>query len=107
MSEWITDREPTAEDSDQMGQVWVTGGDGKVNRQWWTTVSKQPWMPIEPPEPFVKAKRWEVIWDGYNNCWKVRDTTFEFGGMLCNCLRTQEHREAAERIAAIYEEVMP
>lgn len=107
MSKWIVDRKPEHGEGWD-GYVWKFEYD-KLRRivRWNNVEYGEPWMPIEPPEPYVKPKRWEVIWDGYNNCWKVRDWTFEFGGMLCNCLRTQEHREAAERIAAIYEEVMP
>jgi len=100
MSKWITDREPTAQDSDHMGQVWVTSDDGKVSRQWWTTVSKKPWMPIVQPEPYVKPKRWRVSnfgdeFTAYDRVQREHVTPF---------LPT---REAAERIAAIYEEVMP
>jgi len=100
MSKWITDREPTAQDSDHMGQVWVTSDDGKVSRQWWTTVSKKPWMPIVQPEPYVKPKRYRVT------------HSLEGEPIVMECetntiWATAPTREAAERIAAIYEEVMP
>lgn len=98
---WITDRLPTAEDSDHMGQVWVTGGDGNVSRQWWTTVCKEPWMPIVQPEPYVKAKRYKAIM--YNGTWCVFNTK-SIAAIVAFDIPT---REAAERIAVIYEEVMP
>ena len=101
MSEWITDREPTAQDSDHMGQVWVTSDDGKVSRQWWTTVSKQPWMPIVQPEPYVKPKRYTAIL--HNGVWCVLNKN-SIAAIIAFDIPT---RKAAERIAAIYEEVMP
>lgn len=97
---WITDREPTAQDSDIMGQVWVTSDDGKVNRQWWTTVSKQPWMPIVQPEPYVKPKQYVVKEYSDTRHYAVEQTD---GRRVSMYIPT---REAAERIAAIYEEEM-
>lgn len=100
MSEWITDRRPTFDDA-YTGWVWVTTEHGVVLRQTWELVFGRPWQPIVPPEPYVKAKRYEVRgWntDGYVVCRLVNDRR------VTAILPT---REAAERIRAIYEEVMP
>ena len=109
MSNWITDRRPTAEDAyyfedvayEYVGCVWVTTEHGHVLRQAWNDVGDRPWMPIAPPEPYVKPKRWEVDHSG-GELWGIFDQLM--GRYAYPMIPT---REAAERIAAIYEEVMP
>ena len=101
MSEWITYRKPTANDADN-GFVWVTTVNKVVLRQAWECVKDRPWQPIVPPEPYVKPKRWQV---GASEAgWQVFDSVHLHGYVNARCIPT---REAAERIAAIYEEVMP
>ena len=101
MIEWITDREPTADDA-HTGWVWVTTEHGVVLRQSWDMVFGRPWQPIVRPEPYVKAKRYWVR--KQYGCWFVYDTgNRHLKGVADNILT----REAAERIAAIYEEMMP
>ena len=102
MNEWITDRRPTYDDAKTcyLYYVWVTGEDGIVLQIPYNMVGDRPWMPITPPEPYVKPKRWRVSKFGdeftaYDSVQREHVTPF---------LPT---REAAERIAAIYEEVMP
>lgn len=100
MNEWITDRSPKAEDADSSQRVWVTYN-GKVVKWHYDGVFEgTPWMPITQPKPYVKPKRWRVSEFGdeftaYDSVQREHVTPF---------LPT---REAAERIAAIYEEVMP
>lgn len=102
MSEWITDRVPTADD-EYGGYVWVTTEHGVVLRQMWDCTRGRPWQPIVPPEPYVKPKRYKVDELSYSRCrWLVRES--QSGEARCHAVPT---REAAERIAAIYEEVMP
>ena len=99
MSEWITDRRPTAEDAEG-GYVWVTTEHCNVLRQLWNQIGDRPWMPLTPPLPYVKPKRFRVA---------------VASGMIVVCDYTNGEEvagfiptyEAAERIAAIYEEVMP
>ena len=99
MNDWITDRRPTEKDAD-CGFVWITTAHGQVLREFWKTVRNNPWMPITPPEPYVKSKRWTFF--GAGQMWTIFDE--KLGRCGYPILPT---REAAERIAAIYEEVMP
>lgn len=101
MSEWITDRRPTAEDTDSSGSVWTTYNGEVVPWSYDGIAEGTPWMPIEKPEPYVKQKRWGVLYSSAEgHC--VFDTIH--GGKFAYGLPT---REAAEEIAAIYERVMP
>lgn len=106
MSEWITDRRPTEEDADNE-YVWVTTEHGSVLRQEWDQVFDRPWMPIARPEPYVKPKRYAIRCYGDLGLvgpagfWCVYDTVAE---EQVTCFMPLE---AAERIAATYEEVMP
>ena len=102
MSKWITDRRPTYEDAKTgyRHYVWVTGENGIVLQMAYEIVRDRPWMPITPPEPYVKPKRWRVSRFGdeftaYDSVQREHVTPF---------LPT---REAAERIVEIYNEVMP
>ena len=101
MSEWITDREPTAADTSvDFGWLVWTCYEGLVKQWSYDAVTLgRPWQPIVPPEPYVKPKRYEVKW--YTGNWYVED---RLSGRVNFAIPT---REAAERIAAIYEEVMP
>lgn len=107
MSEWITDRKPTEEDCKDNVlnyHVWVMHN-GKVEPCLYSNVVLGfPWHPIviEKPEPYVAPKpRYTVAPNAYRNGeWAV-----EYDKMLiADKIPT---KEAAERIAAIYNEVMP
>lgn len=106
MSKWITDRKPTECDSNN-GMVWITTEYGAVLRELWKTVRDRPWMPITPPEPYVKPKRYvirchgDLALPGPAGYWCVYDTVRNVW------VSDFVPREAAERIAAIYEQVMP
>lgn len=106
--EWITDRRPTQEDCAGVDRVphsdhvWVMY-EGKVTTcPFGDVVLGCPWRPIviDKPEPYVKPKRWRV-------------TTATGGYLIYDSITSSEvadsipTSEAAERIAAIYEEVMP
>ena len=104
MSEWITDRPPTFDDAETgyRHYVWVTREDGIVLQMCYEKVGDRPWMPITPPKPYVKPKRWGVREFGKSGQWYVVEvTSLEHAWGF-----TIPTREAAERIAAIYEEVM-
>ena len=102
MRDWITDRRPTAQDADDSGYVWVTTAHGKVLRQLWSHIGDRPWMPLTPPEPYVKPKRCIVLL--HNDGSGLYRVSMKGVGVPAYGIPT---REAAERIAAIYEEVMP
>lgn len=98
-NEWITNRIPLRSDAtDRKGLVWICI-DGKTpHEEYYDEVFLgQAWMPITTPE---KPKRWTV--DELSDGWCVYD---EIG--LVAVATYLPTREAAERIAAIYEEFMP
>lgn len=117
-NEWITDRLPTAKDcvgAERMpdsNQVWVMYEGRVVACPYADVVLGCPWQPIvvQKPEPYVKPRRYAVEWDSRLSAWMInyKSPGNEYG-MMCVPLNSNcdEHRQAAERIAAIYEEMMP
>ena len=108
MSEWITDRRPCAMDTDST--AFVYNQHGAVTH--YTHIKDgEAWMTIPRPEPYVKPKIWTAAWNIKYGIWTLRNTKYnevELGIVWLKYLRhEEEHREAAERIAAIYEELMP
>ena len=107
MSEWITDRRPTEDDADYEKCVWTMCAGAAVLWGYGGIRDGQPWMPTNRPKPYVKPKRWTVRFSRSVKSWVVDDRS-EIRTILFGLDRDDdEHREAAERIAAIYEEVMP
>lgn len=108
-NEWITDRLPTYRDcvgADRMpdsNQVWVMYEGRVVSCPYEDVVLGCPWQPIivQKPEPYVKPKRYEVV--PYQGDWCVRDSN----SIRCFVAFRIGTIKAAERIAAIYEEVTP
>ena len=103
-NEWITDRLPKKKDSCG-GYVWASFEDNDVHvwpYRWEYITLGMPWMPLQFPEPYLRPKRYRVDCH-HNGLWRVIDKHSVEPG-LDNLFST---REAAERIAAIYEEVMP
>ena len=101
---WITDRRPKEKDVlDGLVIRWNQVLNQIEIVYWRSILEGVPWMPIFKPEPYVKPKRWGVREFGKSGQWYIVEVT------------SPEHawgftiptREAAERIAAIYEEVMP
>ena len=105
MSNWITDRRPMHEDDGPMEY----GPAGNISHVTWIK-NGDAWKPIPKCEPYVKPKRWEARWNDNlrgHACWSLY-----YGGEWQDSLidlddNNEEHRKAAERIAAIYQEVMP
>ena len=94
-NEWITDRRPIEHD-----EPYVYDSFGHVCH-WIKIANGEPWKPIPKCEPYVKPKRYIV---------KSFDDTGEYDVFHVNGARVAmglPTREAAERIAAIFEEVMP
>jgi hypothetical protein len=102
MNQWITDRLPTVEDAvhycvllwDQDEGVLIWSYDG-VNEG-------QPWMPIPTPAPYVKPKRWAVKWYEDYAIWCLLDED-----VVVLVLDKNLTTAAAQRIADVYNEVMP
>ena len=105
MSEWITDRLPTVEDTlHYIVFVWDEYA-GVLISNYENVDEGQPWMPIPKPAPYAKPKRWTVEWYDPNNCWHVVDTTID--GVMGYLHLELTHADAAQRIADIYNEVIP
>lgn len=100
-NEWITDRRPHRDDG-----PYVYRGDGAV--RYYTEIPRgEIWKPIPKCEPYVKPKRYTAKWLKTIGCWGVMNKCIvmtELRLLNCDCYA---HREAAERIAAIYDEVVP
>ena len=115
-TEWITHRPPTIEDCAGVDRVphsdhvWVMH-EGKVTTcPFGHIVVGCPWRPIvvQRPEPYVKPKRWRAEYRQGSGCWVITDNRPNLSaiGTLLT-VNNDEHREAAEEIAAIYERTMP
>ena len=104
MSEWITDRLPTK--ADQIGSC-VLCWDGKSIDVWdyHAVKSGQPWMPIPKPNPYAKPKRWTVKWNPIMLCWFLGEDGIAHAPLPA--LKAEYFHETAQRIADIYNEVMP
>lgn len=101
MSEWITDRRPTVNDCNG-SKSFVYNSQGVI--VYYATVELgEAWKPIPNCEPYVKPQRFRVeeTRPGSN-----RYAVYDNEDDLC-CSFYLPTREAAERIAAIYEEAMP
>lgn len=92
-NEWITDRLPTEEDADHYGFVWNSEG---VRRSWMDIKPHEPWMRTNRPKPYVKPGRFRVV-EQLNTF-----TVNEGNDPIAISIPT---REAAQRIADIYNEV--
>lgn len=105
---WITDRLPNVAECTNEGDVWVylEDADEYVIRNQSQIHIGDPWREIDPPPLYVKAKRYEAVWIPELSCYTVLSG---LGGriILFGLYDQEEHREAAERIAAVFEEVMP
>jgi hypothetical protein len=100
MSEWITDRLPTAEDALPDGGVWImSGGRNVILWQYGAVEPGQPWQPIPRPAPYVKPKRWTV--EEFCKSYRVTDGNVSYY-FPAPCTEAQ-----AQRIAAAFNEVMP
>ena len=101
MSEWITDRLPTQQDA---FEDWVFVSEQK-DVQMFLAVSVtlgMPWHPIVPPAPYVKPKRWAVKFYEEYAIWCLLDDN-----VVVLVLDKNLTTEAAQRIADVYNEVMP
>lgn len=105
MSKWITDRLPEMHEQTSEGEVWVFDEYKEyVIRNYQDIILGTPWCEIEPPEAYVAPKsdpKYFVMKDMfYKGLWAVYDG----GKYVTGRMPTQE---AAERFAALYNEVMP
>jgi hypothetical protein len=102
MSEWITDRKPTEFETSN-GKVWAVNKFGDVAMVNYDVVEiGTPWQVIPKPEPYVEAKRWTVEWHDRHEEWYLYDGKKEW-----DRLDRRLTQDAAQRIANIYNEVLP
>ena len=114
MSNWITDRRPTEADAYKDAEsvlyecVIVQGRDYKLFRKWYNVTSGEAWQCIDNASTAITRSRWIASYSKQYHCW-VLDQKPGGGFTILGALdkNDDQHRERAERIAAIYEEVMP
>ena len=101
--EWITDRPPTGAEITNEGDVWVydIDTDEYLIRNYTEIKEGQPWMEIPSPPSYVKPKRFAVR-EAYVGGGFVVIDEVKFSTAI-----PVPTREAAKRILAIYEEVVP
>ena len=106
-NEWITDRLPNDDDGiPGLYAVW-----NELGRLVHIVEIKEgeAWKPIPKCERYFKPKRCNAQWSENHKCWAIncnKGTRLERVYQWA-LTKKDEHREAAERIAAIYEEAMP
>ena len=100
MSEWITDRLPNSADMD-----YVYGADGKIKVSY-NVLKGEAWKPIPEVEPYAKPKRCKLSYDNRAECYAINVGNV-WKVVLHGLYYIPGHREAAERITAIYEEMYP
>ncbi len=104
MSEWITDRLPTAEDALADDSVLTMYNDFVVVWAYNDINLGQPWQPIQKPAPYVNPKTWTLRWNILGDCWVLENKRNDW--VVLSYL-TQDEAESAQRICDIYNEVMP
>jgi len=105
MSEWITDRLPTKADVHADGRVWIMYEGDAVMCQFETVELGEPWQHIIRPEPYVKPKRWITRWDVHAHRWYIVGSLDRY--IVASLELEKNQADAAQRIADIYNEVMP
>jgi len=107
MSNWITDRLPTAEDA-PTGRILAMWCGEMVTNTWTSVQSGDPWMPL--PAPYVKPKRWTVKWNDQLGFWMLMDNMSMLNTGL-NWMQlpalTHQHGKTAEQIEDLFNEAMP
>ncbi len=102
-SEWITDRLPTKQEAVSGNVICCRWG--HINLlQWYKIEAGEPWMPIPKPENYANPKGWTIEWNSIYNHFVLRRLDGDVWGLPFLRL---EHFNAAQRIADIYNEVMP
>jgi hypothetical protein len=105
MNEWITDRLPTAEDALE-DTVLVWNGSEAILWTYDGVEKGQPWAPIHKLiAPYVKPKRWTVEWNV--DIWILLDHALERSYWCGLGELGRNGGDAAQRIADVFNEVMP
>ena len=99
-NEWITDRRPTREDGTKHQELVYDYKGNIVHYEY--VADGEAWKPIPNCEPYVKPKRCIVLL--HNDGSGLYRVSIKGVGVPAYNIPTYE---AAQRIAAIYEEVLP
>ena len=106
MSHWITDRLPTEEDALEY-TVLLWDGSKAILWSYDGVNEGQPWAPIHKLiAPYVKPKRWTVTWEQKQRGRFILWTLCLYDQSV-HTLHGDLPTDAAQRIADIYNEVMP
>ena len=105
MSEWITGRNPddkVVPNGYDPNHVYAS--DGYVWSIYdWDNIPLKAWQYIPLLEPYVDPHKWQAVYDsGLWYLWNGKNSV-----PLKELTDEKRHQKAAERIAAIYNEVMP
>jgi hypothetical protein len=107
-TEWITDRQPSWEDDLVSGLVFVSLPEVNrvITKSAVEVVLGEPWQRIPTPEPYIKPKMWTKRWtvkrNNHHDEWYLYDGEKEW-----DRLDGRLTQDAAQRIADIYNEVLP
>lgn len=110
MSEWITDRLPTAEDA-YKGYVWISIEEGQVNvwpYRWEYVKAGEAWMPLQFPKPYEKPTRWKAYYTFVYGVWclqDIKDGHLNYFDHLTT--NDEETANKMKRIAEVFNEVFP
>lgn len=109
MSKWITDKTPSQLFPGSSFMVWVTRASGRHLIEAAKVREGEPWCHPPVPEPYVKQKRFRVEYNEKIGYYVLITTDIPdyYGISLPYLSDKHAHKEVAERIAAIYEELMP
>jgi predicted FMN-binding regulatory protein PaiB len=109
MNKWITDRLPTAEESDGDGIVWAMWRDHVVLLHHTEVIDDgQPWQPVTAPTPYVKPKSgWTLEWNELRGFWVLNSNRNKDDDSFVIPHLTQDQAEAAQRIEDIYNKALP
>ncbi len=104
MSEWITDRLPIKQEAVSGNVICCRWG--HINLlQWYKIEAGEPWMPIPKPDMYVKPKRWITRWDVHAHRWYIVGSLDRY--IVASLELEKNQADVAQRIADIYNEVMP
>jgi len=107
MSEWITDKTPGQIFPGAKFMVWVTRASGKHLVEAREVMKGEPWCYPPEPEPYVKPTRFRAEYDENIGYYVLITDNMQYGTSLPYLWDKDAHKEVAERIVAIYEEMFP
>lgn len=103
-NEWITDRLPTREEAHIDHTVWVCI-EGSVLLWSYDGISLgTPWQAITKPAPYVKPKRWRIVWINKESCWALLSYD---GGLHGQLWFAKDEDDTIKKIEDIFNQIKP